>query len=65
MTTNVLEWHACQCACGHITLKLGTIQMELTKEQFADLHKLIDEAMSEFQIAPTDRPLARIHATRH
>jgi hypothetical protein len=65
MTTNAIEWHASQCACGHITLKLGAIQMEFTKEQFADLHRLIGEAMSEFQIAATNRPLTRIHATRH
>jgi len=65
MTMNVIDWHASQCACGHITLKLGTVQMEFTKEQFADLHKLVSEAMREFEIATTDRPLARIHATQH
>ena len=65
MMTNLMEWHASQCACGHITLKLGTIQMEFSKEQFADLHKLIGEAMSEFEIPQTDRPLTRIRATPH
>jgi hypothetical protein len=65
MTLNVMEWHVSQCACGHITLKLGTVQMEFTKEQFADLHKLVGEAMTEFQIPPTERLLARIQATRH
>lgn len=64
MTINTIDWHARQCACGHITLKLGTIQLELTKEQFADLYKLVSEAMREFQIA-TDRPLTRIETTRH
>ena len=65
MTMNTLDWHASQCACGHITLKLGTIQIELTKEQFADLHKLVGEAMNEFEIPPTNRRLARIQTTRH
>ena len=65
MTTHVVEWHVSQCQCGHITLKLGTMQMEFTKEEFADLHRLIDQAMREFGIVPTTRPLARIHATRH
>ena len=60
-----IDWHARQCACGHITLKLGMVQMEFTKEQFADLHKLVGEAMAEFQIAPTERPLSLINTTRH
>ena len=63
--TNSIDWHASQRACGHITLRLGTVQMEFTKEQFADLHKLITGAMREFQIDPTDRLLARVHTSRH
>ena len=31
MTMNAIDWHASQCACGHITLRLGTIRMEFTK----------------------------------
>jgi hypothetical protein len=65
MTMNAIDWHASQCACGHITLRLGTIQMEFTKQEFADLYKLVGEAMSEFEITPTDRPLARIDTIRH
>jgi len=65
MTMNTMDWHVSQCACGHITLRLGTIRLELTKAQFADLHKMVGEAMSEFQIPPANRPLARIQTTRH
>jgi hypothetical protein len=65
MTINSRDWHARQCACGHITLRLGMIQVEFTREQFADLHKLVGEAMSEFHIAPTTGPLTRLETTRH
>jgi hypothetical protein len=65
MPINSILWHARQCACGHITLKLGTVQMDFTKEQFANLHKLVSEAINEFQIAPSNTPLTRIETTRH
>ncbi len=65
MTMNAVDWHDSRCACGHITLRLGMIRMEFTKEQIADLHKLVGEAMSEFQIVPTEKLLAGIHTTRH
>ena len=65
MKVATIEWHASLCACGHITLRLGTVQLEFTRHQFAELHKLIGEAMNEFDIAPSVRPLARIEVTRH
>lgn len=59
------EWHVAQCACGQLTLRIGTVRLEFSRDQFAQLHRLVLEAMTEFQIAPTARPVYHVDATRH
>lgn len=59
------EWHVTQCACGHITLRLGTLRGLFTRKEVADLHSLLHEAMLEFGIEPSSREIARVRPTRH
>jgi hypothetical protein len=60
------EWHITQCACGeHLTLRLGPIRMDLTNDEFADLHRLIEEAMFEFRIPARDLAGTPFHSSRH
>jgi hypothetical protein len=66
MKIATMEWHASQCACGHVTLRLGSVQLEFSRAKFAELHKLVGEAMHEFDIPPSERPLVRLDdTTRH
>jgi hypothetical protein len=60
-----IDWPASLCACGYVTLRLGAVQLEFTRPQVAELHRLIGEAMNELDIAPSDRPLVRVETTRH
>lgn len=65
MRPKLVDWHVSQCACGHITLRLGTVQMEFTKREFAELFKLVGEGMDEFNIEPSERQPIRLSTVRH
>jgi hypothetical protein len=43
-------WDVTQCKCGHLTLRLGTLRLDFSPEEFAQLHRLIDGAVEEFQL---------------
>ncbi len=53
------QWCVAQCGCGHITLRLGETERTFSVEEFAQLHRLLDEAMRTFQIAPIYQPISR------
>ena len=59
------EWHVTQCACGHLTLQLGPVRVEFTTEEFALLHQLVGQAMTEFDIVPSEAMVLHRHPTRH
>jgi len=59
------EWHVSQCACGQLTLQLGRMRIEFTRGEFAQLHRLIQEAMTQFRIAPSERGVHRPRGTTH
>ena len=48
------DWQVTQCACGHLTLRLGTIRIEFTPQEFAQLEKLVAGAMKSFDVAAAD-----------
>jgi hypothetical protein len=53
-TTNHAYWQVTECGCGQLTLRLGRIRLELTREEFAQLHGLVEDAMNRFDIADID-----------
>ena len=59
------EWRVTRCACGRLTLRLGQVRIELSPDEFAQLHGLLRHAMTEFEIAVSDRPIHRVHAATH
>ncbi len=48
------EWQVTQCACGHLTLRLGTIRLEFTEQEFVQLGRLVTEAMKCFELITSD-----------
>lgn len=59
------QWHVSRCTCGGLTLRLGPFRVEFTPDEFAQLHRLVTEAMTEFRIAPTSRRASKIRVTGH
>jgi hypothetical protein len=60
------HWSVVQCDCGHITLRIGGTERTFSPEEFAQLHRLLDEALRAFQIAPSlQRVAQRGTTTRH
>jgi hypothetical protein len=60
------HWCVAQCGCGHITLRLGETERTFSVEEFAQLHRLLEEAMRTFRIAPSELPIVRGGSTtRH
>ena len=58
-------WCVTQCACGHIVLHLGAVERVFTRTEFAQLHRLLAEAMEEFDIPPTTSEVLRRRAVTH
>jgi len=56
------EWHVTQCACGQLTIRIGPIRVEFSREEFAQLHRLVQHAVTEFKIAPSQRPVHQLRA---
>ena len=48
------DWQVTQCGCGHLTLRLGTVRIEFTPQEFAQLDRLITGAMKRFDVAASD-----------
>lgn len=48
------EWCVTLCQCGRVTLQVGEIQQRFTSQQFAQLHRLVNEAMRVFQFEPIE-----------
>jgi len=44
------DWDVTQCACGHLTLRLGTVRLDFSPEKFAQLQRLVNGAMQQFQV---------------
>lgn len=59
------HWHATQCACGRLTLQLGPIRIAFTRDEFARLHRLVQEAMTQFQIEPSGTDVRHVHGLTH
>ncbi|HWB18173.1 MAG TPA: hypothetical protein VG538_17345 [Vicinamibacterales bacterium] len=55
------DWSVTQCACGQITIRLGRVRLDVSREELAELHRVLDRAMVEFAIAPSPRV---VHHTR-
>jgi hypothetical protein len=59
-------WQISQCACGRLTIRLGAVRVEFSREEFAQLHCLVQQAMTEFQVPPSQQTVCRIRtATTH
>ena len=43
------RWRITECHCGQITLRIGAIRLDFTPEEFARLHRLVDEASRKLQ----------------
>ncbi|MGE3277870.1 MAG: hypothetical protein AB7O67_22375 [Vicinamibacterales bacterium] len=41
-------WGVSRCACGHFTLRLGTVRVDLSTEEFVRLSHLLREADAHF-----------------
>lgn len=65
LVCHTTAWHATQCACGHVELRLGTTRMVFTPAEFSQLHRLMDEAMRAFGIEPSDTDVSHAHPTTH
>lgn len=59
------EWHVTQCECGQITVRLGPTRVEFTREEFARLHRLIQEAMTHFRVTPSDAAVFQVGDVTH
>jgi hypothetical protein len=43
-------WQVTKCACGHLTLRLGTVRIDFTPAEFAQLERLVAQAMRRFEV---------------
>ena len=59
------DWRATQHACGHVTLRLGRIQLQFAREEFSRLHHLVRQAMTHFQIESCATAPMVVHETAH
>lgn len=59
------KWSVGQCDCGRVTLRLGQVTIELSPEEFSQLHRLIGQAMTELDISPATEPVLNDRATTH
>lgn len=59
------DWRVSRCECGRIVLRMGEARMEFGRDEFAQLHRLMSEAMREYQIAPSSSHVVRLGATTH
>ena len=48
------RWQVSQCECGHLTLQLGTMRIEFTRAEFAQLERLVVEARKRFGVESSD-----------
>ena len=52
-------WHVRRCPCGQLTVQLGPVRIDLSRAEFAQLHRLLDEAMLDLNLAPSAAPVTR------
>jgi hypothetical protein len=57
------DWRVTQCACGQLTLRLGHARFDFSREEFAELYRLVQHAMVEFQITESRRTVHHVRAT--
>ncbi len=58
------EWGVVRCACGRLYLKLGSLRLEFTPEQFQNLHILVRDAARHFGLEtsePSGHPVPTAH----
>jgi hypothetical protein len=48
------DWQVTRCACGLMTLRIGPIRIEFTPEEFAQLDRMVGDAMKRFEVAAGD-----------
>jgi hypothetical protein len=48
-----------------MTLTLGQVTIELTTDEFSHLHRLLGQAMTEFDIQPATEPVFTTRQTTH
>jgi hypothetical protein len=58
-------WHVRQCACGQLTLQLGSMRIEFSRTEFAQLHRLLERAVSEFCIASSQQQVHHMGGITH
>ena len=53
------DWQVTRCACGLMTLRIGPIRIEFTPEEFAQLDRLVGDAMKRFEVVALSRTVLR------
>ena len=43
-------WDVTECGCGQLTLRIGAVRLDFSREEFGRLHRLIEGAANEFQV---------------
>ncbi|MGE0041117.1 MAG: hypothetical protein AB7H88_05930 [Vicinamibacterales bacterium] len=56
-------WGVSRCACGHFTLRVGPLRLDLSAEDFVRLSRLLREADAHF-LGGHDGP-AHVHERDH
>lgn len=59
------EWGVHRCECGHFTLKLGALRLDLSPEEFARLVQLMQKAAAHFEIVERSEEPTEARATTH
>lgn len=46
------DYEVTACECGHLTLRIGAVRLDLSREEFARLRDVVTEAAARLDIAP-------------
>jgi hypothetical protein len=52
------DWQVTQCACGQLTLRLGPVRIEFSPQEFAQLDRLVADAVKRFEVVSGDAVLS-------
>ena len=59
------ERQVTRCTCGRLTLKLGTLRIEFSTYEFAQLDRLVATAMKRFELETSDAAVSCSKALTH